>query len=75
MLNAIKRKATVQSGGRIEIFTPELPVGTRAEIIVLQEQTAPVKRPLTEMIGQGRGAFETPKDADTFLRNECDQWT
>lgn len=75
MLNAIKRKATVQSGGRIEIFAPELPVGTRAEIIILEEQTTPLKRRLTEMIGQGRGAFETPKDADAFLRNERDQWT
>jgi hypothetical protein len=75
MFNAIKRKATVQSGGRIEIFTPELPVGTRAEIIVFEEESTPLKRRLTEMIGQGRGAFQTPKEADTFLRNERDQWT
>jgi hypothetical protein len=75
MLHAIKRKATVQAGGRIEIFAPELPVGTQAEVIVLEEQSVPSKRRLTQIIGQGRGAFKTPEEADAFLRNERDQWT
>jgi hypothetical protein len=74
MLHAIRRKATVQSGGRIEIFAPEVPVGTQTEVIIL-EQSAPSKRRLTEIIGQGRGAFKTPEEADAFLRNERDQWT
>jgi hypothetical protein len=65
----------VQAGGRIEIFAPELPVGTQAEVIVLEEQSVPSKRRLTQIIGQGRGAFKTPEEADAFLRNERDQWT
>jgi hypothetical protein len=64
----------VQAGGRSEVFAPELPVGTQAEVIVLEEQSAPSKRRLTQIIGQGRGAFKTPEEVDAFLRNEHDQW-
>ncbi|MCK5717499.1 MAG: hypothetical protein KAH77_08420 [Thiomargarita sp.] len=35
MLNGIRQKAIVGKGGHIEIFSPELPIGTTVDIIVL----------------------------------------
>jgi hypothetical protein len=75
MSNAIRRIVTVQSGSRIEIHTPELPPGTRAEVVVLEIPAATAKRPFSELLGQGRGAFATPEEADAYLRRERDQWT
>jgi len=37
MVNALKQKVIVQSGGRIEIVAPELVEGSEAEVIVLIE--------------------------------------
>jgi hypothetical protein len=38
-----RQQAIVGEGGRIEIFSPELPIGTQVEIIILiDEQTQPL---------------------------------
>ncbi|MGH8597192.1 MAG: hypothetical protein ACREXT_11095 [Gammaproteobacteria bacterium] len=74
MLHAIRQKITVQAGGRIELCAPELAEGTRAEVIVIEEEVPPPVRSLTELIGQGRGAYATPEAADAFLRGERDAW-
>lgn len=74
MLQAIRQKVTVLSGGRIELCAPELAEGTQAEVIVIEERTPQTLRPLTELIGQGRGAYATPEAADAFLRRERDAW-
>jgi hypothetical protein len=74
MLHAIRQEITVRAGGRIEICAPELPEGTRAEVIVIEESAPQALRRLTEVIGQGQGAFENPKAADAFLRREREAW-
>lgn len=74
MLHAIRQKVTVQAGGRIEICAPELAEGTRAEVIVIEEPAPQASQRLTELIGQGRGAFPSPEDADAFLRREREAW-
>lgn len=73
MLQAIRRRVTVQPGGRIEIVAPELTDGSQAEVIVLEERP-PRRRPLAELIGQAKGAFSSPEVADSFLRQERDAW-
>jgi hypothetical protein len=73
MLQAIRRRVTVQPGGRIEIVAPELTPGSQAEVIVLEER-ALRRRPLAELIGQGKGAHANPEEADAFLRQERDAW-
>ncbi len=35
MINGIGKKAIVGKGGRIEVLSPELPIGATVEIIVL----------------------------------------
>lgn len=40
MINRIRQKAIVGKGGHIEIFSPELPMGTKVEIIVLIEASS-----------------------------------
>ncbi len=39
MISAIKRKAIVGEDGKVEIFSPELPVGETVEVIVFIEPT------------------------------------
>ncbi len=77
MLNPIKQTVRVQRGGRIEVFVPELPEGTAAEVIV-QEAPGGTKavntRSLVNMIGQGKGAFTSAEEVDRFIRAERDQW-
>jgi hypothetical protein len=75
MINAFRQEATVQPGGKIEIRVPELAPGSRAEVIILSETSAPQSlRPLRTFIGAGKGAFATPEEADAFIRKERDSW-
>lgn len=73
-LHTIRQKVTVQAGGRIELCAPELAEGTRADVIVIEEPAPQSRRQLTELIGQGRGAYPTPEAADEFLRRGRDAW-
>ena len=75
MSNAIRRIVTVQPGGRIEINALELPVGTQAEVTVMEITLPSPKRTLSALLGLGRGAFDAPEEADAFVRQERDQWT
>lgn len=75
MINAIKKEVTVQSGGLIEIRSPELKAGMRAEVIViLEEARQPQRRLLRNIIGTGKGSFSSPEEADAFIRRERDAW-
>jgi len=74
MLYALRRRATVKAGGIIEIQAPELEPDTEVEVIILEVDTPPVDRPLRSIIGTGKGAFETPEEADAFIRGERDTW-
>ena len=75
MVNAIKQVVTVRSGGVVEVRSPELPEGVRAEVIVILEDGAEApKRSLRSIIGTGKGCFATPEEADAFLRKERDAW-
>lgn len=78
MRNAIKQRVTVQRGGRIEVFVPELREGTTAEVTVLEtarEESAVRKSMLAGVVGKGKGAFTSPQEVDEFIRTERVQWT
>jgi hypothetical protein len=48
MISAIREKTVVKEGGKIEIWLPELPVGTKVEVIVLvEEEQDETERPKT----------------------------
>jgi hypothetical protein len=57
MVAAIRQTVTVGAGGRVEVQSPELKEGTRAEVIVLVEQAAAPASPLAafERLQQGLG--------------------
>ncbi|MEB3886276.1 hypothetical protein [Lyngbya sp. CCY1209] len=38
------------------------------------KSTSKQKKSLKSMIGTGKGCFETPKEADRFIRKERDKW-
>ena len=73
MVRAIKQTVTIQPGGRVEITSDELPEGRQAEVIILVNSDAPVKKYLS-LFGSGKGGFATPEQADAFLRRERDEW-
>lgn len=63
----------MQEGGRIEVQSADLKAGQPAEVIVLVEE-APNGRSNASFFGSGRGAFASPEEADSFLREERDLW-
>ncbi len=73
MVTALKQTVRVQQGGKIEIYSPELLEGSRAEVIVLVE---PIKRtvPRAGLIGKAKGIFDTVKSVDDYLREERNSW-
>jgi hypothetical protein len=74
MMHEIRETVTVRAGGRIEIYAPQLAEGSCAEVIVIPN-AATALRPLSELIGRGRGAFLSPADVDAFLRREREEWS
>ena len=69
MQNALRQRVIVQPGGVINVCSPELPVGTVAEVtVILNSETEEPKKSLTSFIGAGKGSFATPEEADEFIR-------
>ena len=75
MQSALRKTVTVKDGGIIEFQSPELTVGSTAEVIVIVDTPSeePRKR-LSEFIGNGKGAFGSAAEADQFIRGERDAW-
>ena len=79
MSSAIRRIVTVQLGGRIEINALELPVGTQAEVTVMEITPPSPKRTLSALLGLGRGASirrkrlmpSCGKSATSGLKRDC----
>lgn len=71
----IKEHVTVGKDGRIEIFRPELPEGSTAEVtIVADEPAASGSRPLSSLLGACKGQFASPEEADAYLRELREEW-
>lgn len=63
----------VQEGGRIEVRSADLKAGQAVEVIVLVEEAAN-GRTNASFFGAGRGAYESPEEAERLLREGRDQW-
>ncbi|MBI4558142.1 MAG: hypothetical protein HY706_11220 [Candidatus Hydrogenedentes bacterium] len=73
MERTIRKKVVIQSGGRINVQSPDLPEGAEAEvIIILQNKLA--AQSYRSLFGSGKGAFAFSEEADAFLRQERDAW-
>lgn len=75
MITAVKQETIIQQYGVIEIRSPEFRQGMSAEIIILLKNAGHTEpNRLRNLIGTGRGGFETPEEADSFIRKERDRW-
>jgi hypothetical protein len=80
MVAAIRQVVTVGPGGVVQVTSPQLEVGARAEVIVLIERPdaaglpQPAGPSMTSFIGAGKGCFSTVDDVDAFIRTERDAW-
>jgi hypothetical protein len=74
MVHALRQKVTVKPGGVVELRSPELVPGSIVEVIILQEKEYGKTKNLAELIGAGKGVFNTPEEADEFIRRERDKW-
>ncbi|WP_207690981.1 hypothetical protein [Desulfonema limicola] len=66
----------IYKDGSVFPLKDEIPVKyARILITILEEQAAkPKSHSLKDFIGKGKGAFDRPEDADTFIRTERDLW-
>jgi len=76
MVAAIRQQVTVQPGGLVEVRSPELQPGARAEVIVLVEAQNgdQPRRSLESFIGAGKGGFGTAEEVDAYIRGLRDEW-
>jgi hypothetical protein len=74
MLQTIKERVTVKSGGVIELRHPEVPTGTEAEVIIMVEKPGTELPLLASFIGKGKGSFSNASEVDAFIRSERDSW-
>ena len=78
MQTALRMETTILPGHRLEISAPELPEGATVQVIVLLPET-PVLPQLSMLeflktLPPRPLLFETPADADRYLREERDSW-
>lgn len=77
MGEALKSETVVGEGRkvRLEVDTPDLPVGTR--LTVIMEPVAPEeeeKVPLSTFFGKARGLFGSVQEVQDFIREERNSW-
>lgn len=68
--------ATVQSGGRIEIVRPDLPVGSQVEVNVSPLPGSQTRWKLSDILAgvEGHNCFNSAAEADAHLRALRDEW-
>ena len=74
---SLRTETTVLPGHRIEISAPELPEGTRVEVLIMPATTPlPARRSALEIIEslQGHRLFQTPEQVRRHLQEERDAW-
>ncbi len=73
---AIQQDVTVEQTGVIVIRSPRLSPGARARVtVVIDDGGSSRPKSLKSLIGSGHGCFDTPDEADEFLRRERDTWS
>jgi hypothetical protein len=74
MEQALRQRVTILPGGKIELQSPDLPVGEEAEVIVLVAPPQARRRNLSEFIGAGKGLFKSADEVDAYINEERDSW-
>jgi hypothetical protein len=77
MVRALREQTVVGPAGRVVIDRSDLPEGSRAEVIVLVDDS-PINgasgRSLASYVGALKGQFATVEAADAYLRELRDEW-
>lgn len=78
MQPALRTQTTVLPGNRIEVTAPQLPEGSRVEVIVVLAEQTKLRRPsmleFLETMPPGPRAFRTWEEYEQHLREEKDAW-
>ena len=73
MVAPIRQRVVIQPGGVIEIRSPDLPVGSQADVIVLvRDRAAASPISWANFIGCGHGAFKSAGEVDAHIREVRD---
>lgn len=77
MGEALKAETVVGEGRkvRLEVDTPDLPVGTRLTVIMeLVPPEESEKVPITKFLGKGKKLFGNAQEVVDFIREERNSW-
>lgn len=77
METAVRLTTLVQPGGKIEVMSPDLPIGQAVEVIVLVPSVAHVARAsVLDVLASAPGhlAFADAAEVDAYVRGERDAW-
>ncbi|MCY3921241.1 MAG: hypothetical protein OXN86_09235 [Chloroflexota bacterium] len=75
MRNTLRKRVTVQSGGRLEIMDPDLEAGERVDVLISPVGPAE-SRSAWQMISEGptERVFRTARDVDAYVAEERSSW-
>ena len=76
MSRTLQIETTILPGHRIEVQSPELPIGEPATVVIVLGEAGPPKRRLSEVLaGYVPGqAFRSAEEVDEHIRAERDAW-
>ena len=75
MQKALHIRTTVQSGGKVEIVSPELEAGQTVDVVVVRSSPAE-RRSAVDILAEapGQRLFKTAKDVDEYIKEERASW-
>ncbi len=76
---AVRKQTRILSGGKVIVQDDALPDGVQVEVIVLINEAmdtpqADETHSLADLLGSGRGGFQSAAEIDSFLRSLRDEW-
>ena len=78
MARELHLRATVQPGGKIEIESPDLPVGEDVDVTIspTKKPGESGKRSIVDILAEAPGhlVFKSAKDVDDYIREERASW-
>ncbi|MBI2297688.1 MAG: hypothetical protein HYU66_01830 [Armatimonadetes bacterium] len=79
MAKALRYHTTVLPGNRVEVEAPEMAVGQRVEVIVVEEDAVAdgPRMTIEEILADlppGTGIFQSAAEVDRYLEEERNSW-
>lgn len=75
MATTIRKAVTVRSEGVLEVRSPELHPGARADVVVILDDTVESPhKPLASYVGVCGGTFKAANEVDSHIRRERGSW-